>query len=87
MKFYTSTTNSRGTPVTAGSHRGQSTHTRTWTHGVRIVSHIDETGAEAFHIYATGGSNGADSDFPIGVVRLGKKGPQFKATKKIKVTP
>lgn len=84
MKFYTSTTNSRGTPVTAGSHRGQSTHTRTWTHGVRVVSHINDDGQIDFAIYGTSGSNDDKPEFAIGSVTLGKKGPQFKASKKIK---
>jgi hypothetical protein len=86
MKFYTNTTNSRGKPVTAGSHHGQTTHTRTWTHGVKVVSYIDTDGQVKFAIYGTSGSNNSEEVFAIGNLTLGKKGPQFKASKKVKAT-
>lgn len=85
MKFYTSTQNSRGKAVTAGAHRGQNTHTRTWTHGVRVVSQVNDKGEISFHLYSTKGSNAesCEVETPIGVVELTAKGQvKFKRSAK-----
>lgn len=85
MKFYTTTQNSRNSTVSAGSHRGQNTHTRTWTHGVRVQSTIYDTQKNSpigFSIFATSGSDGQSAEIYIGEVILDKNNrPIFKKAK------
>lgn len=83
MKFFTSGTNSRGKISSiGGGSKGQSIHTRTWTHGVEIDAIDFPTGPE-FSIYATGGSNNPSERFLIGEVVLDKKGiVKFRKAKK-----
>jgi hypothetical protein len=42
-----------------------------WDSGVKVYGYVDGTGEDVFHIYMTGGSNGATSDKQIGTVRDG----------------
>jgi len=86
MVFYTTTQNSRGKEVTAGAHKGQTTHTRTWTHGVEIESisyGTQKNKPVGFSVYMTRGSDNPGSKTYLGEVMLDKKGnPEFKKAKK-----
>ena len=65
MRFYLTTQNSRGSEITAGSHKGNTTHIRGWNSGIEVVSSI-ENGVDTFTLYTTGGSNGAKAGHYIG---------------------
>lgn len=81
MKFYTTTTNTRGKEVGHGAHTMQVTHSRGWTHGVKIVSSTDKNGNDIFHIEATHGSNGPSELIYIGNITKDKNG-KIKFSKK-----
>lgn len=69
MKFYTTTTNSRGTTIKAGAHRGQFTHSRTWNLGVKVIASLDENKKAIFEIWQTGGTNNNKATKLIKILR------------------
>lgn len=73
MKFYTTSQNTRNKEIGTGNHKGQSVHTRTWSHGVRVISKETSSGEIVFQIYGTSGTNGASDDFYVGEIRLQSK--------------
>jgi len=57
----------RKTQATSRGHKHIDSHVRGWNVGVRIVARtVGED--DVFDIYATGGSNGAESDKLVGTV-------------------
>ena len=85
MHFYTSTNNSHGKPVNAGSHkkRGQITWARSYSTGVKVVSEsLPGDKGDCFSIYMTGGSDSPLEPIFVGQVtqsRFGK--PMFRGAK------
>jgi len=71
MRFYLTTQNSRGKEVTAGSHKGNTTHVRGWNSGIEVVSYVFE-GKDCFMLYTTKGSNNSTVDKYIGALIDGK---------------
>jgi hypothetical protein len=73
-RFYVSTTNSRGNAVTAcGQAHGQTTHTRGWDHGIRVISKrgLDDPEQDIFEVHATSGSHGRYQDRLLGTLVAG----------------
>lgn len=80
-RFYVSTENSRGNPVTAaGASRGQSAHIRGWDVGVEVDAHpgYDDPELDVFHVWATGGSNDPGARSLLGSVYLQDGTPVFR---------
>ncbi len=64
-----------GAVTRIGSVRsGIRSHTRGWHVGVRVSGFASGEIGDEFHIYATRGSNGYGSGFPIGVLRTNEDG-------------
>jgi len=67
---------SRG-PASRLGGRHISSHTRGWNAGVRVSGNtvgVNGEGGDAFHVYATGGSNGSGSERYIAIVREASDG-------------
>lgn len=77
MRFYMSYTNRRDKTYGAGMAEGNSTHTRGWNAGVRVVVMVNDAGQDTFAVYATTGSNGHGRDTLIGTVCDTADGPAF----------
>lgn len=77
MRFYVSFTNRRGTPVKGGTLAGNSTHTRGWNAGIKVIPR-DRKDRDEFDVYMTGGTTGATGDVLIGTVHDTPNGPVFE---------
>lgn len=78
-RFYTSTDNSRGNPVTAMSHKGQDTHSRGWDGGVRVRSY-PMGDQDCFDVFVTSGSHGAGTAQLVGTLVVDAKGRRTWST-------
>lgn len=71
MRFYTTTTNSRGNERGMGAHRNQVTHARGWDQGIKVISTLMQDGSEQLDVYVTGGTNNPTARRKIGFLRDG----------------
>lgn len=78
-RFYAAIQGARGEATRLGGEgSGIRGHVRGWDAGVRVLGFVDDEGRDAFHVYATGGSNGGARDELLGVVRDTPEGPTFQ---------
>ena len=68
--FYADIKGSRGAATRCGTPAsGIGAHPRGWNVGVRVVGGVNDAGEDEFLVYATGGSNGADRESLVAIVR------------------
>ena len=61
-KFYAEVWGDNSKAASRQGHRVIKSHTRTWDHGIKVVSDAGVLGEVIFHVFLTGGSTGAKKD-------------------------
>jgi hypothetical protein len=77
QRFWTSTTNARGSEASGSWREGSAVHARGWNAGVRVWAGRDNRDRDMFTIWMTHGSHEAGSDALIGIVTDTADGPVF----------